>query len=101
MGSGGMGQRKRHSSVKGRTRRERNYLLEHPVCEWLEVMSVMDVATLVRCYAGATDVDPTEGRGLGGWDRDKSPVNAFCWAHPRPYKHRRGLESGRHGLRSN
>ncbi len=98
MGSGGMGQRKRHSSVKGRTRRERNYLLEHPVCEWLEFMSVMDVATLVRCYAEATDVDHTEGRGLGGWNRDNSPLKAFCWRHHRLYKHLRGLQSGLHGL---
>ena len=59
-----MGRKKGKPSVPGRTEREQKYMNEHPRCE--------------RCNKKSVHCHHVEGRGLGGWNRDESPLEALC-----------------------
>lgn len=63
-GAGGVGRPKAHPSVVGRDARERAYARTHPTCE--------------RCGHRTEHIHHKEGRGLGGWNRTLSPLEALC-----------------------
>lgn len=66
--SGGVGRPKAHPSKVGRTKREQDYAKAHRFCER-------------GCGRPTRHVHHTKGRGLGGWNRDLSPLEALCEEH--------------------
>ena len=63
-GDGGVGRPKAHPSKVGRTPREQDYARLHQDCE--------------LCGAPTRHIHHLARRGLGGWNRNYSPLQALC-----------------------
>jgi len=69
-----LGAKRRVRVVRGRSPREQEYMRGHPWCE-----ECLNEGKHTR----ATECHHTERRGLGGWNRDTSPLKALCNEHHR------------------